>query len=84
MRKINTDYEVIITRSETGFDKACDHAYARAVMMFDIDEYGHSSMDGWQRSICSIHVEFMKYLRQGNDHNYIFNVKAVRYEDSDE
>jgi hypothetical protein len=70
--------EIEVTRSETNFDKACDLADSLALMKFDIDEYGHSTLEGWQRNCCWIEVEFVTYLKLGESHIYKFIGRAMK------
>lgn len=71
---IGVKYDVVVVREESGFDRACDTAYRRAISMYQIDEDGHSPMVGWERSDCSLSVEFKGYKRTGNSHVYSFVV----------
>ncbi len=70
--------EVIIHRSEANFDKACELAYFHALKLFKVDEYGHSTLEGWERNCCSIDVEFVKYIGNINNHNYFFNAFVTK------
>lgn len=79
MRRTLAKKEVIITRSEANFDKACELAYGRALYEFDIDHDGHSkSLKSWERSCCSIEVSFKNYIGTANHHHYIFMASAIK------
>lgn len=69
---IGVKYDVVVVREESGFDRACDSAYNRAISIFQIDEDGHSPMVGWERSDCSVNIEFKGYKRMGRSHIYSF------------
>ncbi len=78
MYKINEVFDHSVIRSEANFDRASDAAYKFALFKFEIDEDGHSSkVEGWERSSCSIEIEFKKYIRNGHEHVYNFTI-AVR------
>lgn len=47
-----------VMRREADLDRAMDDARARAVGLCQIDDDGHSGIAGWDRSSCSIVVEF--------------------------
>lgn len=79
MIKLNIDYPINVTRSETNFDKACDSAYSIAVRMFQIDEDGNSPIEGWERCCCSIQIEFKGYVRSGCQHVYSFTAIAIKH-----
>ena len=83
MDKILKTKEIIIRRSETNFDKACDAAAKMAYGLFDIDECGHSSIEGWNRSSCYIELKFISYEASfsmvGCLHRYTFEATAKAY-----
>jgi len=71
--------EITVSRSESGFDRACDLAHSLALAKFGIDEYGDAeSLPGWDRSDCCIEVELQRYVRVGGDHVYQFSAKAIK------
>lgn len=79
---IGDSIEIIVNRDESHFDRACDSAYQRAVLLFGIDENGHSKrVKDWERSCCWIEIEFIRYKRIGSDHCYIFMAKTAKNED---
>ena len=89
MSKVLKSEEIVITRSESHFDRACDAANRRAVMIMGIDDCGHSKkIKGWERSCCSIRVTFKEYQSSsgmgGIEHNYTFLAEAVKFEEDDD
>lgn len=76
-----TDFTV--TRSEANFDRASDEAYRYSINYFEIDEYGHSRrVKDWERCCCWIELEFLGYVRCGNDHHYRFRATAKRNQEA--
>ncbi|RJQ27123.1 hypothetical protein C4577_02275 [Candidatus Parcubacteria bacterium] len=80
--KILMSKQIVISRRESNFDKACDEAYTMAVSMLGIDDCGHSDcVEDWDRSSCYIRVVFEKYNHigsmVGHEHKYIFRGEAV-------
>jgi hypothetical protein len=87
--KILFEEQFDIIRKESNFDRACEEAYDRAIMLIEIDEDGHSrKIKEWERSSCHISVSFDGYERTGgmggHTHSYTFLVQAVESEDEDE
>jgi hypothetical protein len=79
--KIGDIEEIVVTRREANFDRACDEAYCQAVAYFGIDEDGHSDrVKDWERSDCWLEVEFSKYTRVGQDHCYKFLLHAEKHD----
>lgn len=73
--KIDQCIERTIYRKEANFDRACDEVFNHALMILEIDEYGHSDkVEEWDRSSCSIEIQFVKYTRFNHEHNYVFNI----------
>lgn len=71
--EIGDTINIVITRSETNFDKACDEAYKRAINEFGITIDGHSDkVIGWNRTSCSIKLIFIEYTATFNEHTYVF------------
>jgi len=71
------------TRKEANFDRACEEAYRYALMVFGIDDSGHSQkLKGWDRSSCCIKVTFLSYSQVGSmgghDYNYEFLIEAIK------
>jgi hypothetical protein len=86
--KILKSEKIVVTRKESNFDRACEEAYSRAVMIMGIDDCGHSDrVKGWDRSRCHIQVVFERYEHigsmVGHEYNYIFRGEAVRGSDND-
>ena len=77
--KILKSSKIVITRSESNFDKACDEAYNRAIRIMKIDDCGHSNIKGWDRSSCFIRVIFDKYEQTGGmggqEYTYAFRAE---------
>lgn len=74
------EFEIYLDRPD--LDKVSDMAYIRALDLLGIDENGHSSrVIGWDRSQCVISLEFIKYIRTGNEHCYFFKTKTTCSED---
>lgn len=70
---------LVIGSGEPNFDRACDVAYEMAVERFGIDEDGYSSrVADWERSSCSVRVEFMKMIRTGHTHVYVFEADTEK------
>ena len=67
-----------ITRSEANFDRACDEANRSAFYISGIDEDGHSTIPGWERTCCWIELEFLTYKKIGSSHIYIFDFKIMK------
>lgn len=86
MEKVLKVKSIYIVRSEANFDRACDEARNQTSCLFDIDEDGHSSLEGWTRSSCSIELKFISYEASfsmtGASHNYIFEATAKSYDES--
>ncbi len=84
MLKKMGDSEVFhVVRHEACFDRACDEAWRRAASIARIDEDGHSTVEGWDRSSSYIEVEFIGYMKQGpSDNVYTFEVTARESEDA--
>lgn len=84
MLKKMGDTEVFhVVRKEACFDRACDEAWRRAVSIARIDEDGHSTIEGWDRSSSYIEMEFVGYMKQGaSDNLYTFKVTAKESEDA--
>jgi hypothetical protein len=85
MFDIEEKREIHIVRTEEGFDKACLSAYHQAVSLFDIDDDGHSKkVKGWERSSCSVCVEFVTVQISGGmggiEYVYTFRVWAEKSE----
>lgn len=81
MKKCGDYTNVLITRSEANFDRACDEAYRYAIVYFEIDESGYSTrIRDWERCDCWIEVEFVNYVRQGTSHHYKFKAAAKKGE----
>jgi hypothetical protein len=77
MYEINEKVEIVITRNESNFDRACESAWRRAIDTFGIDEFGHSiKVKGFQRSTDYIVTEFKTYKHTasmcGHTYDYIF------------
>lgn len=83
--KILKSEQIVVTRRESNFDRACEEAYGRAVVIMGIDDCGHSSVKGWDRSSCCIRVVFDRYEHTGSmvghEYTYIFRGEAVKSED---
>lgn len=74
--------DITITRFEANFDRACDEAYRLAVSMFGINEDGHSErIKDWERSRCWIQLDFVSYIRSGQEHCYTFFATPKKSED---
>lgn len=88
MDKILKTKEIIVTRSETNFDKACDTAAKLAYILFDVDDCGHSSIEGWSRSSCCIELKFISYKAEfgmvGCSHYYTFEAIAKAFIEDNE
>ena len=68
---------VIIERSETNFDKACDESRRMAFILFGINDDGHSyKLKEWSRSSSWIEVEFKSFISNGYNYTYIFDATA--------
>jgi len=79
--EIGDQIKIIVSRTESNFDRACNEAYKTAIMRFGIDENGHSDrIKRWERSSCWIDVIFSTYKRSGNDHVYLFFASAEKAE----
>lgn len=87
MDKILKTKEIIITRVEANFDRACDAASRLSSDLFDIDDCGHSSIEGWMRSSCWVEIKFISYEASfsmaGGNHRYVFEATAKAYIDED-
>ena len=82
MKSIGDRTDIVVTRMESNFDRACDEACRQAVLYFEIDEDGHSRrVKDWERSCCWIEIEFKRYVRRGNEHCYTFTATAAKDED---
>ena len=68
--------KIVITRSETNFDKACESAYSYAIIRFKIDEDGHGP--NFVRSTDKICVKFKSYEHTGCmvGQNFIYTFDA--------
>jgi hypothetical protein len=89
MYKINQKVDIRIQDNRADFDRACESANYQAVMLFGIDDCGHSSkVEGWERSNCSIKIEFKKYTQYGNmvgwSHVYLFEAWVEQHIEEDE
>lgn len=85
MYNIGDSKEIPVIREEANFDRACDAAYKFALMQFMVNEDGHAEwVSGWERSCCSIEVEFISYKRSGNEHVYWFRISTSKVEDTEE
>lgn len=83
MKKTLASKKVTVTRQEANFDRACDEAYDRAVLVFGIDDCGHSAkVKGWDRSSCYVVVTFTSYCQTGgmggDSYTYEFQAEARR------
>ncbi len=82
----NTDRKDILTRkflqverSESGFDKACDAARKLALVLFGIDEDGHSDRIEFIRTTDCVRVDFHNLEMYGaNLFVYTFEALVVR------
>lgn len=83
MDKILKTREIVITRVEANFDRACDSASRLSNDLFDIDDCGHSSIEGWNRSSCYVELKFISYKANfgmtGGNHQYVFEAIAWAY-----
>lgn len=81
--KILKNIPIIVCRSESDFNRACDTAYQRAVGELQIDNDGHSPIKGWSRSACVVRVVFQTYTHTGgmggHEHVYTFEAQAVKF-----
>lgn len=87
--KILKSEEIVVSRREPNFDRACDDAYNRTVSIFGITDCGHSNrVKDWDRSSCCIRVVFVGYEHTGgmggHECHYIFRGEAVQCDDNDE
>lgn len=66
-----------ITDSRADFDKACRDAYDFVLVIFKIDEYGHSDSIDFD-STDSVHVKFLSYERIGSmiGHEHLYKFEA--------
>lgn len=72
-----------ITRREPNFDRACEEAYRRALVMFGCDDYGHlRKVPNFDRSSDCIVVEFHSYRHiggmGGQEFQYEFHASVER------
>ncbi len=77
---------IIITRYDSHFDRACESAAKLAPVIFGIDDCGHSSrVEDWERSSCSIMIEFLKMSfalgMTGAEYTYYFEAWAEKADD---
>lgn len=84
--QIGEKKEISIYRTECHFDRACESAYRHAVSLLGIDEDGHSGeVNGWERSSCSVCVEFVSFQIRGGmggiEYLYSFVAWAEKCED---
>jgi len=84
-KQLAEPHEVIVSRQETGFDRACDEAFRRAVIHFGIDTDGHSTrLEEWARFDSWLEVSFKDYTRLGHEHLYTFEARAMKNTDEEE
>lgn len=79
--------DIMIHRTESSFDRACDEAYRSSIHRFGIDSDGHSErLKEWERSCCRIDIDFINYKRIGEMHLYNFKVSVIKtiFEEDDE
>lgn len=79
---------IFVQRQDANFDRACDHANGMALVIFGIDEDGHSTKyPEYERSRDSIHVLFKSYKcmlgMTGADHIYTYMTWVERGDDED-
>lgn len=82
--------KIQVARDEANFDRAYDAARDRAVDLCQVDEDGHSKIEGWDRSSCRIVIEFISLSCRigmtGDDLTYEFLVwaEAIDTDDDDD
>ncbi len=84
--KILKSEQIIVTRRESNFDRACEEAYRSTCSMLGLDEDGYCNrVMRWERSTCSIRVIFEKYEHSagmgGHEYTYIFRGEAVKHKE---
>lgn len=85
--KVGETTQIIVSRTESNFDRACDEAAVRAIGVFGINDYGYAeNVVDWERSTCSIEVTFEKLSISGDmggrTYNYIFAATTKFNDDS--
>lgn len=80
--------KIHVTRRESGFDRACEEAYSRALSLFAIDEDGHAKDKRFDRSTSSLVVKFRDYRVNGSmggiSNTYVFDAWMENYGDEDD
>ena len=84
--KILYERNFTISRTESGFDKACDSARERALVMLGMDEDGYAEdVEGWNRSTDFIEIVFVSLSIMGDmcggGYIYSFVCRACRNEE---
>lgn len=80
--QIDQPETIVIDRNESGFDRASDAAFLRAISLFGIDDDGHTDrVTGWDRSECWVEIEFVRYTRGGCNHTYTFSAMVRKVAD---
>ncbi len=76
--------------SHRPLERGLEQAHERAIMLFGIDDCGHSDrVSEWERSCCSIHIEFVRLILSGGMDGWnttmIFKAWCERvYDDEDD
>ena len=83
--KVLKSEQIVVTRRESNFDRACEEAYRSTCARLGLDEDGYCKVKGWERSTCSIRVVFEKYEHSagmgGHEYTYIFRGEAVKHKE---
>jgi hypothetical protein len=86
MYQINECVDIIVSREEANFDRACDTAYRHALSQFQVDQDGHiKAVKDSERCRDSIEVQFVSYVLSGGmsgvSHTYMFQAWVSRCEE---
>lgn len=80
---IHTHHKSPVRLLEEGIVRAHNEAMHR----FGVDDNGHAKVKGWQRSCCSIQVEFKGFVMScgmmGPEYTCRFEAWAEKYEDDE-
>ena len=84
--KIGQRVPIVVTRTESNFDRACERAYFLALDIFGHDEFGSFLfVENSHRSEDSIKVKFLKYNITGGMmgviHSYKFEAWIEKYKE---
>lgn len=91
MNKIISDIKefTVVERYRPDFDRVCEEAYQRALVIFDVDDCGNiNGVEGSERSCDSLEVEFVKYRHSGDmggqTYTYYFKTWVEQYIEEEE